>query len=63
MLFVSSLVQTMETHNMTVPEKILDDTDFITKLLEFLGQYDISLPIENIPQFQINSTQLADECE
>jgi len=61
MLFVSSLVQTMEKHNMTMPENLLDNTDFVMKLLEFLGQYDISLPIENIPQFQINSIQSGDE--
>ena len=54
-LFVSGLVQNMEKHNMTMPENLLDETDFVPKLLEFLGQYNINLPTENIPQFHIDS--------
>ena len=55
MLFVSGLVQIMEKHNMAVPENLLDNTDFVSQLLEFLEQNDISLPTENIPQFHIDS--------
>ncbi len=63
MLFVSSLVQIMKKHNMTVPENLLDDSDFVPQLLAFLEQHNISLPTENVPQFQINSVQSVDECE
>ncbi len=55
MLFVSSLVQIMEKHNMTMPENLLDNTDFVSQLLAFLEQHNINLPTENIPQFQIDS--------
>ncbi len=58
MLFVSSLVQTIGKHNMTMPENLLDNTDFIPQLVGFLKQYDVNLPTENIPQFQTNSTHL-----
>ncbi len=55
MLFVSSLVQIMEKHNMTIPENLLDNTDFASQLLAFLEQHNINLPTENIPQFHIDS--------
>jgi len=58
MLFVSGLVQLMEEHNIAVPEKLLDKTDFIPQLLEFLGQYGVSLQTGNVPQFQLDSTHL-----
>ncbi len=61
MLFVSGLIQIMEKHNMAVPENLLDDTDFVTQLIAFLEQHNINLPTENVPQFQVNSTQSADE--
>ena len=56
MLLVSGLVQIMENHNMRVPESLLDETDFVPQLLEFLEQHGVSLPTENVPQFQLGST-------
>jgi len=61
MLFVSGLVQIMEKHNMAVPANLLDNTDFVLQLLGFLEQHGISLPSENVPQFQIELVQSANE--
>ena len=55
MLFFSGLTQAMEKHNLTVPKNVLDNTDFVAQFVEFLGQYNISLPTENVPQFELNS--------
>jgi len=55
MLFVSGLAQIMEKHNMRVSGNLLDDTDFVPQLLGFLEQHGVSLPTENVPQFQISS--------
>ncbi len=63
MLFVSGLVQIMKKHKMTVPENLLDDTDFAPQLLAFLEQHNIHLPTENVPQFHIDPTQSADDSE
>lgn len=56
MLFFSGLVQLMEKHYFSVPENILDNPDFVSQLLEFLEQENVSFPTENIPQFQIDSS-------
>ena len=61
MLFVSGLVQLMEKHHLRVPENLLDNTDFVPRLLEFLEQHNVSLPTENVPQFQIDTTHLSTE--
>ncbi len=55
MLFFSGLSQAIEKHNLTVPENVLDETDFCAKFVDFLGQYQINLPTENVPQFELNS--------
>jgi len=45
----------MQKHNLSVPEDLLEKTDFVQQLFQFLRQYEINLPTENVPQFQLNS--------
>ncbi len=54
MVLVSSLVSLLQKHKMSVPENLLDDTDFVSQFFIFLGLYKMNLPKENIPKFSLD---------
>jgi len=45
----------MKTHNMSVPENILEDPKFVSQFLEFLSGENINLPTTNVPKFDVTS--------
>jgi len=59
LLFLYSFSQLMKNHNMSVPENILEDSNFVSQFLEFLSGENINLPTTNVPKFDVSfaSTQ------
>jgi hypothetical protein len=56
MLFVSSLLELFGEHNIVFPEDLLETTDFMPQLFEFLGTYGIQPPQKFVPRFKINKS-------
>jgi len=55
MVLVSSFVSLLERHQMSLPENLLDNTDFVPQLFKFLEHYNVNLPTETIPKFLLNT--------
>ena len=55
MVLVSSFISLLQNHKVSVPENLLDNSDFVPQLFKFLEQFNMNLPTTNIPQFPLNA--------
>ena len=50
-MFITSFLGVLDEYNMKFSDDLLDSTDFVPKIFEFLGRYDIHPPSKNVPKF------------